>query len=127
MAQITWRATAPGERAGLLRSFAAAVDAHVEELAALEVAGSGHPIGQARWEAGQVRDVLTYYSAAPERSFGRQIPVAGGLNVTFAEPLGVVGLIVPWNFPDADPVLGHGARAGGRATPWWPSPPRSRR
>jgi acyl-CoA reductase-like NAD-dependent aldehyde dehydrogenase len=106
VAQISWRATAPGERAELLRNFAAAVDAHVEELAALEVAGSGHPIGQARWEAGQVRDVLTYYSAAPERSFGRQIPVAGGLNVTFAEPLGVVGLIVPWNFPM--PILSWG-------------------
>jgi acyl-CoA reductase-like NAD-dependent aldehyde dehydrogenase len=106
VAQISWRATAPGERAQLLRNFAAAVDAHVEELAALEVAGSGHPIGQARWEAGQVRDVLTYYSAAPERSFGRQIPVAGGLNVTFAEPLGVVGLIVPWNFPM--PILSWG-------------------
>jgi acyl-CoA reductase-like NAD-dependent aldehyde dehydrogenase len=106
VAQISWRATAPGERAALLRSFAAAVDAHVEELAALEVAGAGHPIGQARWEAGQVRDVLQYYSAAPERAFGRQIPVAGGLDVTFAEPLGVVGLIVPWNFPM--PILSWG-------------------
>ena len=106
VAQISWRAIAPGERAELLRSFAAAVDAHVEELAALEVAGAGHPIGQARWEAGQVRDVLQYYSAAPERSFGRQIPVAGGLDVTFAEPLGVVGLIVPWNFPM--PILSWG-------------------
>jgi acyl-CoA reductase-like NAD-dependent aldehyde dehydrogenase len=106
VAQISWRAIAPGERAELLRSFAAAVDAHVEELAALEVAGAGHPIGQARWEAGQVRDVLQYYSAAPERAFGRQIPVAGGLDVTFAEPLGVVGLIVPWNFPM--PILSWG-------------------
>ena len=60
---------------------------------------SGHPIGQARWEAGHVRDVLEYYSAAPERLFGRQIPVAGGLDVTFQEPLGVVGVITPWNFP----------------------------
>jgi acyl-CoA reductase-like NAD-dependent aldehyde dehydrogenase len=106
VAQISWRAIAPGERAELLRSFAAAVDSHVEELAALEVAGAGHPIGQARWEAGQVRDVLQYYSAAPERAFGRQIPVAGGLDVTFAEPLGVVGLIVPWNFPM--PILSWG-------------------
>ena len=60
---------------------------------------SGHTIGNARWEAGNVRDVLTYYSAAPERLFGRQIPVAGGVDVTFHEPLGVVGVIVPWNFP----------------------------
>ena len=62
-------------------------------------ANSGHPIGQARWEAGHVRDVLNYYAAAPERMIGQQIPVAGGIDVTFHEPLGVVGIIVPWNFP----------------------------
>jgi acyl-CoA reductase-like NAD-dependent aldehyde dehydrogenase len=101
-----WRAVAPGDRARLLRAFAAAVDAAGEELAALEVAGSGHPIGAARWEAGQVRDVLLYYSAAPERLTGMQIPVPGGLNVTFHEPVGVVGLIVPWNFPM--PILSWG-------------------
>jgi len=105
-AQPRWRAVAPGERAGMLRRFAAAVDAHVDELADLEVAGSGHPIGQARWEAGHVRDVLLYYSAAPERLIGQQIPVPGGLNVTFHEPVGVVGLIVPWNFPM--PILAWG-------------------
>jgi acyl-CoA reductase-like NAD-dependent aldehyde dehydrogenase len=98
-AQPAWRAVAPGDRAALLRRFAAAVDSHSGELAGLEVTGSGHPIGQARWEAGHVRDVLLYYSAAPERLIGKQIPVAGGLNVTFHEPVGVVGLIVPWNFP----------------------------
>jgi acyl-CoA reductase-like NAD-dependent aldehyde dehydrogenase len=105
-AQATWRDVAPGDRARLLRAFAAAVDAHVDELADLEVAGSGHPIGQARWEAGHVRDVLLYYSAAPERLTGQQIPVPGGLNVTFREPVGVVGLIVPWNFPM--PILSWG-------------------
>jgi acyl-CoA reductase-like NAD-dependent aldehyde dehydrogenase len=83
----------------LLRRFADVVDSHLEELAALEVRGAGHTIGNARWEAGNVRDVLTYYSAAPERLFGRQIPVAGGVDITFHEPLGVVGVIVPWNFP----------------------------
>ena len=116
IAQVAWRAVAPADRAGLLRSFASAVDAHVEELAGLEVAGAGHPVGQARWEAGQVRDVLTYYSAAPERACGRQIPVTGGLDVTFAEPIGVVGLIVPWNFPM--PILSWGmapALAAGNA------------
>ncbi len=115
-AQAAWRAVAPADRAGLLRSFAAEVDAHIEELAGLEVAGAGHPVGQARWEAGQVRDVLTYYSAAPERGCGRQIPVAGGLDVTFSEPIGVVGLIVPWNFPM--PILSWGlapALAAGNA------------
>ncbi|MDR2983294.1 MAG: aldehyde dehydrogenase family protein [Nocardiopsaceae bacterium] len=115
-AQRAWRGIAPGDRARLLRAFAAEVDAHIEELAQLEVANSGHPIGAARWEAGQVRDVLQYYAAAPERLLGKQIPVAGGLNVTFAEPLGVVGLIVPWNFPM--PILSWGmapALAAGNA------------
>jgi acyl-CoA reductase-like NAD-dependent aldehyde dehydrogenase len=101
-----WRAVAPGDRGRLLRRFAELVDAHVEELAQLEVANSGHTIGNARWEAGNVRDVLTYYSAAPERASGRQIPVAGGVDLTFAEPLGVVGIIVPWNFPM--PIAGWG-------------------
>ena len=116
VAQEAWRAIAPADRASLLRSFASEVDAHVEELAGLEVAGAGHPVGQARWEAGQVRDVLSYYSAAPERACGRQIPVAGGLDVTFSEPIGVVGLIVPWNFPM--PILSWGlapALAAGNA------------
>jgi acyl-CoA reductase-like NAD-dependent aldehyde dehydrogenase len=105
-AQAGWRDVAPGDRAALLRRFAAAVDADMDELARLEIAGSGHPLGQARWEAGHVRDVLNYYAGAPERLSGRQIPVAGGLNVTFHEPVGVVGLIVPWNFPM--PILAWG-------------------
>jgi len=105
-AQAAWRSVPPGERAALLRAFADVIDAHIGELAALETAGSGHPAGQARWEAGNVRDVLLYYSAAPERLCGKQIPVPGGLNVTFHEPVGVVGVIVPWNFPM--PILGWG-------------------
>jgi len=98
-AQAAWAGLAPAERAKALRRFAAAVDGAVEELAALEVRNSGHPIGSARWEAGHVRDVLDYYAGAPERMIGQQIPVAGGMDVTFHEPLGVVGVIVPWNFP----------------------------
>ena len=94
-----WRDLAPGERARLLRRFAAVVDDHVEELAEIEVRNAGHTWGNATWEAGNVRDCLNYYSAAPERLFGRQIPVPGGIDVTFHEPLGVVGIIVPWNFP----------------------------
>jgi acyl-CoA reductase-like NAD-dependent aldehyde dehydrogenase len=101
-----WRAVAPADRAQLLRAFAEAVDADRENLAHLEVTNSGHTIGNARWEAGNVRDVLHYYSAAPERLFGRQIPVPGGVNITFAEPLGVVAVIVPWNFPM--PIAGWG-------------------
>jgi acyl-CoA reductase-like NAD-dependent aldehyde dehydrogenase len=94
-----WRDLAPGDRARLLRTFASVVDAHVDELAALEVLNAGHTLGNATWEAGNVRDCLNYYSATPERLFGRQIPVPGGIDVTFREPLGVVGIIVPWNFP----------------------------
>ena len=94
-----WRAVSPGDRARLLRRFAEAVDADREHLARLEVENSGHTIGNARWEAGNVRDVLAYYSATPERLTGQQIPVADGIDVTFHEPLGVVGVIVPWNFP----------------------------
>jgi acyl-CoA reductase-like NAD-dependent aldehyde dehydrogenase len=101
-----WKAVAPGDRARLLRRFAALVDEHIDELADLEVRNSGHTIGNARWEAGNVRDVLTYYSAAPERLLGRQIPVPGGVDLTFHEPLGVVGVIVPWNFPM--PIAGWG-------------------
>ena len=97
---------APGERATLLRRFAAVVDAHIDELAELEVRNAGHTWGNARWEAGNVRDCLNYYAGAPERLFGRQIPVAGGIDVTFHEPLGVVGIIVPWNFPM--PIAGWG-------------------
>ena len=101
-----WRAMAPADRARLLRRFAEAVDGDIEDLARLEVTNAGHTIGNARWEAGNVRDVLHYYAAAPERLIGQQIPVAGGLDVTFHEPLGVVGIIVPWNFPM--PIAGWG-------------------
>jgi len=98
-AQRGWAALAPGDRARLLRRAADAVDSAREELAVLEVRNSGHTISNARWEAGNVRDVLAYYAGAPERLFGRQIPVGGGVDFTFREPLGVVGVIVPWNFP----------------------------
>jgi acyl-CoA reductase-like NAD-dependent aldehyde dehydrogenase len=111
-----WRDVAPGDRGRLLRRFSDLVGEHQEELAQLEVANSGHTIGNARWEAGNVRDVLAYYSAAPERNLGHQIPVAGGIDVTFKEPLGVVGVIVPWNFPM--PIAGWGlapALAAGNA------------
>ena len=101
-----WRAVSPADRGMLLRRFAEVVDDHLDELAELEVLNAGHTVGNARWEAGNVRDVLAYYSAAPERLFGRQIPVAGGLDVTFKEPLGTVGIIVPWNFPM--PIAGWG-------------------
>ncbi len=99
VAQKEWASLTPAERAAALRRFARVVEADVENLASLEVRNSGHPIGQARWEATHVVNVLDYYSAAPERLLGKQIPVAGGVDVTFNEPLGVVGVITPWNFP----------------------------
>lgn len=99
IAQRGWARLAPADRARALRCFADSVDQHGEELAQLEVRNSGHPITSARWEARHVGDVLEYYSGAPERLLGAQIPVAGGVDVTFHEPIGVVGVIVPWNFP----------------------------
>ncbi|MEY9941720.1 acyl-CoA reductase-like NAD-dependent aldehyde dehydrogenase [Streptacidiphilus sp. MAP5-52] len=98
-AQQSWAALAPGDRARLLRRFADGVDARIDELADLEVTEAGHTLGNARWEAGNARDLLEYAAGGIERLIGRQIPVAGGLNVTFHEPLGVVGVIAPWNFP----------------------------
>ena len=98
-AQKKWAALNPSDRAMLLHRFAATVDANIEALAQLEVRNSGHPISQARWEATHVRNVLEYFSASPERLIGKQIPVAGGIAVTFNEPIGVVGVITPWNFP----------------------------
>ncbi len=98
-AQRSWAAAAPADRARLLRRFAAVVDEHTEELARLEVREAGHTIGNARWEAGNVRDLLDYSAGGAERLLGRQIPVAGGIDFTVLEPLGVVGVIAPWNFP----------------------------
>ncbi|WP_329397314.1 aldehyde dehydrogenase family protein [Streptomyces melanogenes] len=98
-AQTKWAALAPADRARLLRRFAVAVDEHLEELARLEVREAGHTVGNARWEAGNVRDLLDYAAGGVERLTGRQIPVAGGLDLTILEPLGVVGVIAPWNFP----------------------------
>lgn len=102
----TWTAVTPGDRANLLRKFSDVVRDHVEELAQLEVSNSGHTIGNARWEANNVANVLAYYAGAPERLFGLQIPVPGGIDITFKEPVGVVGIIVPWNFPM--PIAGWG-------------------
>ncbi|WP_062344113.1 aldehyde dehydrogenase family protein [Herbidospora yilanensis] len=122
----TWREVAPGERARLLRAFAALVEQHAEELARLEIANAGHTVGNARWEAGNVRDVLNFYAGAPERNHGRQIPVPGGVDLTFQEPLGVVGVIVPWNFPmvimmwGAAPALAAGNTVIVKPAEWTP-------
>src|SRR3989449_5286923 len=96
-----WRAVSPGDRAKLLRRFANAVADDAGKLAELEARNVGKPISDARGEVGMVVDVFNYYAGAPERLLGNTIPVSGGIDMTFREPLGVVGLIVPWNFPIA--------------------------
>jgi betaine-aldehyde dehydrogenase len=94
-----WRAVAPADRAKLLRELADAIEARLQELATLEARNAGKPIGDARAEIGMVVETFRFYAGAPERLLGQTIPVAGGVDMTFREPLGVVGLIVPWNFP----------------------------
>jgi acyl-CoA reductase-like NAD-dependent aldehyde dehydrogenase len=94
-----WRAIAPADRSRLLHRLANALEEHVEELARLEARNAGKPIGDARGEIGMVVDTFRYYAGAPERLLGDTIPVSGGVDMTFREPLGVVGLITPWNFP----------------------------
>jgi acyl-CoA reductase-like NAD-dependent aldehyde dehydrogenase len=94
-----WRALAPAERAERLRALADAVAAEHEALAMLEARNAGKPIADARGEIGMVIDTFRYYAGAPERLLGDTIPAAGGQAFTVREPLGVVGLIVPWNFP----------------------------
>jgi betaine-aldehyde dehydrogenase len=96
-----WRDVTPNERASMLRGLAAAIEDQVEELARLESRNVGKPISDARGEVGMVVDTFLYYSGAPERLLGDTIPVEGGVDFTFREPLGVVGLITPWNFPIA--------------------------
>jgi betaine-aldehyde dehydrogenase len=94
-----WAAVAPGDRARLLLRVAALVEDRLEELATLEARNAGKPIGDARGEIGMVAETFRYYAGGVERNLGDTIPVAGGIAMTFREPLGVVGLITPWNFP----------------------------
>ena len=95
----TWRAVAPSDRARLLRRLATLVEEHAEELARIESQNVGKPISGARGEVGMVAQVFHFYAGAVDKHYGETIPVAGGMDATFREPLGVVGLIVPWNFP----------------------------
>jgi acyl-CoA reductase-like NAD-dependent aldehyde dehydrogenase len=94
-----WRSIEPGDRAALLHRLADALEGARERLATLEARNAGKPISDARGEMGMVAATFRYYAGAPERLLGQTIPVAGGVDMTFREPLGVVGLIVPWNFP----------------------------
>lgn len=96
-----WRAMAPADRARMLRRVAAAVEEHGEELAQLETANVGKPIAESRDEVAMVAEVFYFYAGAVDKHRGATVPVAGGVDMTFHEPLGVVGAIVPWNFPIA--------------------------
>ncbi|NNN22030.1 MAG: aldehyde dehydrogenase [Acidimicrobiales bacterium] len=94
-----WAAMAPNDRAKLMRDFAKAVEDNADELALIESKNVGKPIEDAKWEILEVAQVLLFYSGAIDKHYGATIPVAGGVDMTFNEPLGVVGAIVPWNFP----------------------------
>ena len=94
-----WRAVSPADRATLLHRLADALEHRSGDLATLEARNAGKPIGDARGEIEMVVATYRYYAGAPERLLGQTIPVPGGVDMTFREPLGVVGLIVPWNFP----------------------------
>lgn len=94
-----WRAVAPGDRARVMRAIADGIESRLDDLALIEARNAGKPISDARGEIGMVVETFRYYAGGPERLLGKTIPVAGGVDFTFREPLGVVGLIVPWNFP----------------------------
>jgi len=94
-----WRAVAPAERARVLRALATLVEEHHEELSRIESRNVGKPIAGARGEVAMVAQVFHFYAGAVDKHLGETIPVAGGVDMTFREPLGVVGLITPWNFP----------------------------
>jgi acyl-CoA reductase-like NAD-dependent aldehyde dehydrogenase len=94
-----WRRVEPAARTRALHRLAGVLEDRVDELATLEARNVGKPIADARAEMRMVVETFRYYAAAPERLTGETIPVAGGVDMTFREPLGVVGLIVPWNFP----------------------------
>jgi acyl-CoA reductase-like NAD-dependent aldehyde dehydrogenase len=95
----SWRALTPEQRAGALHRLSDALEERQEELARLEARNVGKPIADARAEMAMVVETFRYYAGAPQRLLGETIPVAGGVNMTFREPLGVIGLITPWNFP----------------------------
>ena len=96
-----WAAVSPSNRARMLRGLASLVEEHAEELSLLETRNVGKPISDSRGEVAMVAEVFHFYAGAVDKHYGETIPVTGGVDLTFREPLGVVGLIVPWNFPIA--------------------------
>jgi acyl-CoA reductase-like NAD-dependent aldehyde dehydrogenase len=94
-----WRDMAPNDRIKIMRRFAETIAAHAQELAELDTRNMGMPIGSSKWCADTAAEVIHYYAGAIDKHLGHTYPVAGGVTMTFHEPHGVVGLIVPWNFP----------------------------
>ncbi len=122
-ARTAWRAVAPGERARLLRRFGDVVDAHLEELAELEVRNAGHTSANARWEAGNVRDCLHYYAGAPERLHRPADPRRRRRGPDLPRAARRRGDHRALELPDADAGLGDRARAGRRQLRRRSSPP----
>jgi betaine-aldehyde dehydrogenase len=95
-----WSSWAAGKRGRTLSKFAELIKKNSEELAQLESRNTGKPITSARGEIIGSSLVFDYYAGAANKIFGQTIPVSKpGIDMTLREPIGVVGLIVPWNFP----------------------------
>ena len=94
-----WRAISPADRSRLMRKFADLIAANAQELGELETRNMGMTISNSVWCANTSADVIHYFAGAIEKIEGSTLPVANGVNLTFPEALGVVGLITPWNFP----------------------------
>jgi len=97
-----WRRINTRDRGRLLLRLAALIRDNAEELARLEARNVGKPITEARDEVGLAANVFEYYAGATNKIGGQTIPgAAPGVLLSFREPVGVCGIIVPWNFPIA--------------------------
>jgi betaine-aldehyde dehydrogenase len=95
-----WSSWSAAKRGRTLQKYSGLVKQNLEELAQLERRNVGKPIKSARGEALAVSLVFEYYAGAANKIFGETIPTSiPGFDFTLREPIGVVGLIVPWNFP----------------------------
>ncbi|MEZ5322607.1 MAG: aldehyde dehydrogenase family protein [Microthrixaceae bacterium] len=95
-----WRRASATDRGRVLLRVAALLRERAEQFAVAEARNAGHPIGNARWEVGAAADVFEFFAGAANKHYGQVIPVQdAGLDVALREPVGVCGLIVPWNFP----------------------------
>jgi aldehyde dehydrogenase (NAD+) len=96
-----WRATAAADRGRLLLKLADAIEAHAAELAEIESLDTGHPIRDSRGlDVPRTAATFRYFGGMADKFQGSVVPVEHGfLNYVTHDPLGVVGQIVPWNFP----------------------------